>query len=164
MGFTIPDKIKKEKENTIYNVKELAEDGYLYDDTGIYIPYTHKQEHDSDSRDIYLKVSRNPDKKCELIYSWVMKKKDIFKVLTIFKSDKLINEADKKFNGSLSIAGSEAGLNLCEDCYVNFANEFKSKIIFTDGLEVFKELFFEFPKEEEIEVEQFIRNNYSKNI
>ena len=89
MGFSAK---QKEKEQSIYNVKELAEDGYLYDDNGIYIPYN------PDSRDIYLKISRNQDKKCELIYAWVMKKESIFKVLTIFKRDKLINESDKKFH------------------------------------------------------------------
>lgn len=171
MGFTIPDKIKKEKENTIYNVKELAEDGYLYDDTGIYILYTYKQEHDPDSRDIYLKVSRNPDKKCELIYSWVVKKEGKFKVLTIFKSDKLINEKDTKFNESLSFAGEGAGLGSCESCYIDFADDFKSKIILLDGLEVFKELFFEFPEEEddieeetEIEEEVFGFDSYPELI
>ncbi|MEE0941759.1 MAG: hypothetical protein UIB63_01455 [Methanobrevibacter sp.] len=162
MGFSAK---QKEKEQSIYNVKELTEDGYLYDDTGIYIPYN------PDPRDIYLKISRNPDKKCELIYAWVMKKESIFKVLTIFKRDKLINESDKKFNESLSIAGKGAGLDSPEDCYVNFTNEFKSKIILVDGLEVFKELFFEFPEEEEeieeeteIEEEVFGFDSYPKLI
>lgn len=140
MGFSAK---QKEKKQSIYNVKELAEDGYLYDDTGIYIPYN------PDSRDIYLKISRNPNKKCELIYAWVIKKEDKFKVLTIFKNDKLINEEDTKFNKSLSFTGGKAQLYSCEGCYVNFADEFKSKIIFADGLEVLKELDFEFPKDEE---------------
>lgn len=142
MGFEA-QKIKKEKEKSIYNVKELAEEGYLYDDTGIYIPYH------PDSREIYLKISRNPDKKCELIYAWVVKQEKNFKQLTIFKTDKLINEEDTKFNKSLSYIGGRAGLNSCKDCYKNFSDEFKTKIIFADCLEVFKELDFEFPEDEE---------------
>ena len=131
MGFSAK---QEEKENSIYNVKELSEDGYLYDDTGIYIPYN------PDPRDIYLKISRNPDKKCELIYSWMEKRKDSYKMLTLFRNDKLINEEDTKFNRKLSFQGNQAGVYSCEGCYVDFADDFKSKIILLDGLEVFKEL------------------------
>lgn len=162
MGFSAK---KEEKEKSIYNVKELEEDGYLYDDTGIYIPYN------PDSRDIYLKISRNPDKKCELIYSWMEKRKDGYKMLTLFRNDKLINEEDTKFNRTLSFQGNQAGVYSCEGCYVDFADEFKSKIILVDGLEVFKELFFEFPEEEdeieedtEIEEEVFGFDSYPKLI
>ena len=162
MGFSAK---QKEKEQSIYNVKELTEDGYLYDDTGIYIPYN------PDPRDIYLKISRNPDKKCELIYSWMEKRKDGYKMLTLFRNDKLINEEDTKFNRTLSFQGNQAGVYSCEGCYVDFADEFKSKIILVDGLEVFKELFFEFPEEEdeieeetEIEEEVFGFDSYPKLI
>ena len=165
MGFTTPEKIEKEKEKSIYNVKELSEDGYLYDYDGIYIPYH------PDSREIYLKISRNPDKKCELIYTWVEKKNDQFKKLQFFRTDKLINEEDTKFNRSLSNAGRNSFLVSCDGCYKNFSEEFKSKILLADCLEVFKELDFEFPEEEEEleeetepEEEIFSFNSYPKLI
>ncbi|WP_296857153.1 hypothetical protein [uncultured Methanobrevibacter sp.] len=142
MDFKIENDNTSEKVKSIYNVKELAEDGYLYDNTGIYIPYH------PDTRDIYLKISRNPNKKCELIYAWVEKKNDHFKQYRFFTNDKLINQEDTKFNRSLSNAGRNSDLFSCDDCYKNFSKEFKSKILFADCLEVFKELDFEFPEDE----------------
>ena len=44
-----------------YKVTEdLMEKGWLYDDTGVYVPYTHKNEEFYDHRDVYLKIKKHP--------------------------------------------------------------------------------------------------------
>ena len=108
MGFSAK---QKEKEQSIYNVKELEEDGYLYDDTGIYIPYN------PDPRDIYLKISRNPDKKCELIYAWVMKKEDMLKKVILLGQDNTISLAHLTI--LMIILENKVNLILTLDIYKN---------------------------------------------
>ena len=105
MGFTIKDKLKKEKEKSIYNVNELTELGYTYDECSAYVPYPIEENPTH-----YLGISRTESKKSEIIYSWVKKNDDGFAILTVHKSDKLVSEEDSKLTEKLSIAAKNAGL------------------------------------------------------
>ena len=54
----------------IYKVtEELEEQGWLYDDTGVYVPYTHKNEDYYDYRNVFLKIERESSN--ELRYTFV---------------------------------------------------------------------------------------------
>lgn len=139
----IEKEIATENELAIYKVTDEL-DNYKYDDTGVYVPY---------QEDICLKISRTESKKSELVYSWVKCNNDTFQTLTIYRSDKLINEEDKKLIDNLVSTAEKAGLKFDKDKVVSFINTLKSNIIQSNCLFVLKELYFEFPQEiEETEV------------
>lgn len=127
---------------TIYRVTDELE-GYKYDDSGVYIPFNQE--------DINLKVSRNESKKSELIYTWTKYSNNKFQTLTIYKSDKLISEEDKKLIKNLTTAGKKAGLKIDEDEMSSFVGTFKDNIIQANCLSVLKEPDFEFPEEMDVD-------------
>lgn len=141
----IEKEIAKGNELSIYKVSEEL-NNYKYDETGIYIPF-HQEN-------IYLKASRTESKKSEVIYTWTKYINNIFQTLTIYRSDKLINEEDKKLVDNLLTTAKNAGLEFDEDEMFLFVSTFKSTIIKANCLSVLKELDFEFPEDEEIEEEQ----------
>ena len=54
----------------VYKITEdLKEKGWLYDDTGVYVPYTHKNEDYYDYRNVFLKIERESSN--ELRYTFV---------------------------------------------------------------------------------------------
>ena len=138
----IEEEIATENELAIYKVTDEL-DNYKYNDTGVYIPF---------KEDFYLKISRTESKKSELVYTWTRYNNNSFQTLTIYKSDKLINEGDKKLIANLMVAGKNAGIEIDEDEIVSFINTLKRNIIQSDCLNVLKEIEFEFP--EEIDVEE----------
>ena len=132
---SIEREIAAENELAIYKVTDEL-DNYKYDDTGVYIPFNQEN--------IYLKVSRNESKKSEVIYSWTKYSDNNFQTLTNYRSDKLINEEDKKLINNLITTGEAAGLKSNEDEMLFFVSTFKSTIIQANCLKVLKELDFEF--------------------
>ncbi|MGN0177402.1 MAG: hypothetical protein ACI389_06185 [Methanobrevibacter sp.] len=135
--------IKKEiaDDQSIYKVTdELI--NYKFDESGVYIPF---------NQDNYLKLSRNESKKLELIYIWTKYNGNSFQTLTIYRSDKLINEEDKKLITNLLKASESAGLEFNEDELISFVSNFKRSIIQANCLSVLKEVDFEFPKKVEAE-------------
>ena len=141
----IEKEIAKGNELSIYKVTEEL-NNYKYDETGIYIPFNHEN--------IYLKASRTESKKSEVIYTWTKYINNSFQTLTIYRSNKLINEEDKKLVDNLLTTAKNAGLEFDEDELVLFVNTFKSTIIKANCLNVLKEIDFEFPEDVEIEEEQ----------
>ncbi|WP_405309892.1 hypothetical protein [Methanobrevibacter sp.] len=147
MGFTIKDKITKEKEKSIYNVNELSDFGYLYDSDNAYVPYPNKENPTH-----YLGISRTESKKSEIVYSWVKKNDDEFDILTVHKSEKLVSEKDSKLTEHLQNAAENAGIEL-DDTFSGFVKSFRKTIIQSLTLEVLKNPNFVFPKPPEDELE-----------
>ena len=141
----IEKEIAKGNKLSIYKVSEEL-NNYKYDDTGIYIPFHHEN--------VYLKASRTESKKSEVIYTWTKYINNSFQTLTLYRSDKLINEEDKKLVTNLITTAENAGLDIDEDELVLFVSTFKSTIIQANCLNVLKEIDFEFPEAVEIEEEQ----------
>lgn len=139
---SIEREIAAKNELAIYKVTDEL-DNYKYDDTGVYIPFNQEN--------IYLKVSRNESKKSEVIYSWTKYSDNNFQTLTNYRSDKLINEEDKKLINNLITTGEAAGLKSNEDEMLFFVSTFKSTIIQANCLKVLKELDFEFKTDMELE-------------
>lgn len=133
--------------------------GYDYDSNGVYIPYNYKYDDDNpkrDNRDIYLKLERNPNKKCEMIYSWTSKEDGKYRTLKSFSRPNILsteevnyNEKQKrltaKINKSISSNGILVGLNRTDDSFRDFFFELYENISNSQSLEVFKELDFDFP-------------------
>ena len=147
MGFTIKDKLKKEKEKSIYNVNELTELGYTYDECSAYVPYPNKENPTH-----YLGISRTESKKSEIVYSWVKKNDDGFAILTVHKSDKLVSEEDSKLTEKLSIAAKNAGIKV-EDTFEAFIESFQINIRQSSALDVLTDPNFKFPEQPEEEIE-----------
>lgn len=150
MGFTIKDKITKEKEESIYNVKKLSDLGYLYDSDNAYVPYPNKE-----NPTYYLGISRTESKKSEIVYSWVKKNDGEFTVLTVHKSEKLVSEYDSKLTGYLQNAAENAGIEV-DETFDAFVESFRKTIIQSSALEVLKNPNFVFPKPPEDELEEEI--------
>lgn len=150
MGFTIPDKIIEEKEKSIYNVKELSELGYLYDDDNVYVPYPNKE-----NPIYYLGINRNENKKSEIVYSWVKKNDNEFDIFTVHKSEKLVSEEDSKLTENLRNAAKNAGIEV-NDIFDTFVESFRQTIVQSSALEVLKKPKFIFPKPPEDELEDEI--------
>lgn len=138
----IEKEIATENELTIYKVTDELND-YKYDDTGVYIPFNHEND--------YLKLSRTKGKKSEVVYTWTKDTDNGFQTLTIYRSDKLINEKDTKLINNLMITAKNAGLEFNEEELLFFVSTFKSNIIRANCLRVLKELDFEFQKEVEVD-------------
>lgn len=141
----IKKEMARENELAIYKVTDEL-NNFKYDDTGVYIPFNHEND--------YLKISRTEGKKSEVVYSWTKYNNSGFQTLTIYRSDKLINEQDKKLIKNLMTTAENAGLEFDEEKMVSFVDTFTSNIIRANCLSVLKEIDFEFPKEEKIEEEQ----------
>ena len=138
---------------------KLLKLGYDYDSNGVYIPYNYKYEDDNpkrDNRDIYLKLERNPNKKCEMIYSWTSIEDGKYRTLKSFSRLNILsteevnyNEKQKrltaKINKSISSNGILVGLNRTDDSFRDFFFELYENISNSQSLEVFKELDFDFP-------------------
>lgn len=151
MGFTVP-KIK-EKEKSIYNVKDLSKLGYLYDNNGAYVPYPDKED-----PEFYFKISRTDSKKSEIIYALGKKDGDEFHTSTEYKSDKLISQTDKKLTSHLQEAAENAGFNVGE-YFDEFVNTFLKNIRQQIGLEVLKKSDFKFPESPEGEYKEIYDYN-----
>ena len=135
----------------IYEVtSELKEKGYLYDDTGVYVPYTHKNKDYYDNRKIFLKIERRSSKN-ELRYTFVKLEGGLFyPISSSYISKVLINEHDEYLVRRISSRGSYSGLNTQEKVFIDFVEQFKTAIIDADCLDVLKNRDFTIVNEEKI--------------
>ena len=158
-----------EEASPIYKLDdELLNEGWDYDSTGIYIPYTYKYEKGNpqrDEREIFLKVERNLDKSHEMIYSWVTKQEDSnYRIINTLTRDTVLANEDIKINEktgvmnaninkSLSSKGRLANLNRDDDTFKDFFFDLYSKITNSPSLEVFKVLDYDAPEGDYVEEE-----------
>lgn len=135
----------------IYKVtSELKEKGYLYDDTGVYVPYTHKNKDYYDNRKIFLKIERRSSKN-ELRYTFVKLEEGLFyPISSSYISKVLINEYDEFLVRKISSRGSYCGLNTQKNVFINFVLQFKTAIINADCLDVLKNSDYTIVNEEKI--------------
>lgn len=153
-------------ESSVYKIEDrFLKKGYDYDSTGLYKEYSFKYaegEKERDERDIYLKMSRNPNKAHEMIYAWTSKEDGEYRILKSFSRDILItheevnyNEKEDKmtakFNKTLSSNGIAVGLNRTKDSFREFFFRILTDMAESSCLEVFKDLDFEFPIIEDLE-------------
>ena len=134
----------------------LLDEGWDYDDSGIYIPYTFKYETNPDARDIYLKIERVPDLKTKfIIYSWNYLEDGEYVRLNYFRRDILPVEEEidsggkSSINKKLSHTGRIAHLNSDKGVYKSFFESILIDIVNSQCLEVFKEIDYEFPIDDE---------------
>lgn len=132
----------------IYKVtEELKEKGWLYDDTGVYVPYTHKNEDYHDYRSIYLKISRLLDLDNYLVYTFVKLEDGLFYPMESCFSNALISDEDKQLKRKISHIGIKSWLNAGKGIYIDFVDSIKKDINDVDCLNVLKVEDFAFPNE-----------------
>lgn len=163
---------KKDTSNPYFLNKELLDKGHDFDVSGVYFHFNKDYQaegidddkleyfYDEISKDnIYLKISRNQDKKLEIVFTWCIKKNTKYIKRNSFKIDFLLNTGDEKeikaLNKKVSYSGKKNGNPASEGTYVTFVDDLLSQIINNDYLNVFKELDFEFHEvnEEDEDVE-----------
>ena len=162
MTMNLNNNVKEKEKTSIYDVKELAEEGYLDDATGVYVPYP-----DIDNPEFYLKISRTEDKKSEIVYAWCRYSEKSFNIITMYRSRKLISENDDKLMDKLKETAENAGIKI-DDSFEDFINETLKNLRTNDGFQVLKYDEFIFPKnsEEESDIEEdiFSFDSYPKLI
>lgn len=123
----------------VYKITDdLEEKGWLYDDTGVYVPYTHKNEECHDNREVFLKIERQTSKQ-ELNYTFVKFENGLFYPLsTSYKSETLINEYDKYLIKKITSRGIFCSLNTRQGIFKDFVAEFKEAILNADCLDILK--------------------------
>lgn len=146
----------------------LLDEGFIFDNTGVYIPFkAHFQSIGIDdpsgfetSDNIYLWASRNPDKKLEIQLKWARKTPEGFNKTRGFNIDFTLDIGDEKelkaLNKKVAFSGGKNGNPASEGTYVEFVDYFTTQIIDNDCLQVFKENTFEFPEvieDEDIDLE-----------
>ncbi|WP_405309891.1 hypothetical protein [Methanobrevibacter sp.] len=129
--------------------EELKERGWMYDDTGVYVPYTHKNKEYHDNRIVFLKISRKL-RGNKLKYTFVKLEEGLFYPMSSYTSPKLINENDEYLIRKLANKGIGCGLNSREGIYIEFVSSFKEKIKNADCLDVLKLKDIDFPKQENL--------------
>lgn len=168
---------KKDTSNPYFLNKELLDKGHDFDVTGVYFHYNENYqtygvenpENFEVKDNIYLKVSRNQDKKLKIIFTCCIKKNSKYIKRNSFKIDFLLNTGDEKeikaLNKKVSYSGGKNGNPASEGTYVNFVDDLLSQIIDNNCLNVFKELDFEFPEvNDEDDSEEFEVNEVEKQI
>ena len=121
----------------IYKItKELEEKGWLNDDTGVYVPYTHKNEEFHDYRDVFLKIERTSSN--ELRYTFVKLEDDLFYSMHSYTSPTLIGKVDKQLKKKMANMGTSINLNAGEGIYSKFVDSFRKTIMDSDCLDVLK--------------------------
>lgn len=154
---------KNPKEQDVSNPYKMTEallkDGNTFDNTGAYFHFKERFQlmgvSDDNERfhtdpDIYLFVTRNPDKKLELNCKWAKKTADGFNKTRGFNIDFLLDIGDEKdikaLNKKVSFSGGKNGNPASEGTYVAFVEHVTDLISGADCLEVFKDKDFEFPE------------------
>lgn len=134
------------KNSDYVTTTEESNDGWFFDYTGIYVPYTHKNEKYYDPRNIYLKISRQVEKEPKLVYTWGKVEDQLFYPMETCWSSELICDNDKTLTRGISYAGKRCNLNSGKGVYKNFIKDIKDKINDFDGLTVLKEEDYDFLK------------------
>lgn len=153
----------QETSNPYYLNKGLLDEGHDFDFTGAYFHFNETYQakgikddkidyfYNKIARDnIYLKISRNQDKKVELVFTWCIKENNTYNHHNSFKIDFLLNTGDEKeikaLNKKVSFSGNRNKNPASDGSYVSFVDDLLSQIVENDCLEVFKNQDFEFPE------------------
>ena len=150
---------EQERENPYKLTQALIDDGFIFDFNGVYVPFKErfqlagvdKNNEKFETKDnIYLFISRNPDKKLELNCKWATKTPDGFEKARGFNIDFLLDIGDEKdlkaLNKKVSFSGGKNGNPASKNTYVEFVEYFTDHISATPCLEVFKEQEYIFPE------------------
>jgi len=144
--------------NPYFLNKGLLDKGHDFDFSGVYFHFNEGYQtfgldeigNFKTQDNIYLKVSRNQDKKLEIVFTWCIKENDKYIHRNSFKIDFLLNTGDEKeikaLNKKVSFAGGKNKNPASDGTYVHFVDDLLSQIVENDCLDVFKELDFEFPE------------------
>ena len=147
----------------------LLDDGNYYDLNGAYFHFKERfqlagVDIDNDSfetqDDIYLFITRNPDKKLDINMKWARKTPDGFTKARGFNIDFLLDIGDEKdlktLNKKIAFSGRKNGNPSSEGTYVEFVEYITDLISESPCLEVFKEKDYIFP--EIVDDEDLIEN------
>lgn len=145
--------------NDYWVTPELAAEGWEYDSDRAYIPFPHQTKN---GKEIFFSISRKKNKKPQVTYMWCSKKEDgSFSNMASFTRNKLLNAEDPDSNSKTSIiykiakTGADSGLIVDNDeYYKTFFREVYEKIIMSDCLDILKNEDYEFPQQEEFDVEE----------
>ena len=154
---------KQEPANPYKLNQVLLDDGFMYDFNGVYVPFKeefqrvgvdYRHEDNFETRDdIYLYISRNPDKKLEINFKWAKKNADGFHHARGFNIDFLLDIGDEKdlkaLNKKVAFSGGKNGNPATQGTYVSFVEYLTDMISEADCLDVFKEKDFIFPEPED---------------
>ena len=148
---------EQEPSNPYKLAPELIKDGNMYDENGAYFhfkPYFQLKGVTDDNNDfetadnIYMRISRNPDKKLEINCKWARKTSDGFTLSRGFNIDFLLDIGDEKdlktLNKKVSFSGRKNHNPSSDGTYVEFVEHITDLISETDCLEVFKEKDYQF--------------------
>lgn len=174
-AFDVLSEAKEDLNNITYSVYKLSDEllqkNWDYDNSAIYIPYTFKHEKNPDLRNIYLRIERIPNqKKGFMLYSWTSHEDDEYRKLNSFRRDILLTEEDidssskSSINKKLSHLGRIAKLDSGEGIYKGFFENLLIDIVNAPCLEVFKELDFDFPIDDEDDFEELEVSEVEKEI
>ena len=156
-------KENQERANPYKLNQALLDEGFIFDNEGVYVPFKAYYQSigvEDSSRfttrdDIYLFITRNPDKKLELNCKWAKKTSEGFHKSRGFNLDFTLDIGDEKelkaLNKKVSFSGGKNNNPASEDTYVSFVDYFTTQIIDNPCLEVLKENSFEFPEDVEDE-------------
>ena len=162
---TLEDINENDMSSNPYKLNQaLLDEGFISSNNGVYIPYKEEfQLGDEDRRkpedNVYLFISRNPDKKLELNCKWARKTSEGFQKARNFNLDFTLDIGDEKtlkaLNKKVSFAG-EKNNNVSrkttkeqKGSYKTFVEYFTDLISENDCLDVLKESSFEFPDPED---------------
>ena len=148
----------QEGSNPYKLTQALLKEGCMYDDDGAYFHFKEdfqlagvdeNTERFETKDDIYLFVSRNPDKKLEINLKWARKTPDGFEKARGFNIDFLLDIGDEKdlktLNKKVSFSGRKNGNPASTNTYVEFVEHFTDLISGADCLDVFKDRDYIFP-------------------
>lgn len=152
-------KENQESENPYKLTQALLDEGFIFDNTGVYIPFKayfqsigaedNNQKFET-REDLYLWICRNPDKKLELNCKWAKKTPEGFTKARAFNLDFTLDIGDEKtlkaLNKKVSFSGGRNGNPSSDGTYIAFVEYFTNMIIESSCLEVLKEDSFEFPE------------------
>ena len=169
---------REETSNPYYLNKGLLDEGHDFDFTGVYFHFNESYqaigiEDDNEyfintkaKDNIYLKISRNKEKKLEINFTWCIKENNAYKHKNSFKIDFLLNTGEEKeiktLNQKVSFLGSLNGNPSSKKSYTTFVDDLLSQIVESDCLEVFKNLDYDFP--EDIDEDADVEDNLSNGI
>lgn len=153
--------------SSIYKLDEvLLSEGWDYDANGIYIHFkptfqsigVEDDDKFTTKDNIYLWISRDFEtrKKILLKFKWAIKTSDGYSLARGFTFDNSLDIGDEKIlkdlNKKVSFSGGKNENPSSEGSYVNFVDDFTSKIIDSPQLEVFKNEDYDAPEFEDEEI------------
>lgn len=135
-------KFLKNSDYVINNV--ISSNGWFFDYTGVYVPYTHKNDKYYDPRNIYLKISRQDEKEPKLVYTFGKVEDNLFYPMESCISSELLCDNDKSLTRNISYAGRRCNLNSGTGVYKNLIINIKDQINDFEGLNILKDEDYDF--------------------